>query len=241
MGSKKEGLKKYINRGKREEREDGSITYDNFTNGWENSYACILRFKHREEHCDAPASHKEDNIDIGYWLKRQKEQKKDGKLDPIYQQRLEDIGVRWYVQDCSQGCIPKYGKWGSAYSSLVQFRKPERHLNIKPSYRDNGIYLYAWLCLQRKEKKERHLDSTYLQRLEDIGVARDKRSERWGKAYLSLIKFKERERHCNVERDHIENGIHLHKWLYWQRKKKKEGHLDSTCQQLLENIGIIWG
>jgi hypothetical protein len=47
----------------------------------------------------------------------------------------------------------------------------------------------------------------------------------WDKNIILLIKYKDREGHCNVPERHKEDGKNLGHWLGKQRGDKKEEHL----------------
>lgn len=84
------------------------------------------------------------------------------------------------------------------------------------------------------------LDSISQQNAEDIGGACDSRSDKWEYAFSLVLKFKQREGHCNVPSRHIEDGIHLGDWLQYQKRRKRSGRLDPIHRQRLTAIGVAW-
>ena len=62
----------------------------------------------------------------------------------------------------------------------------------------------------------------------------------WGENIELLIEYKEREGHCNVPRDHKEEGKKLGLWLKNQRQDKKRVTLDIVKVKQLEDLGIVW-
>ena len=59
----------------------------------------LMLFRDREGHCDVKVEHVEDGWKLGNWLRDQREAKKRGTLDEIRQERLEEAGVAWDLQD----------------------------------------------------------------------------------------------------------------------------------------------
>jgi predicted helicase len=62
----------------------------------------------------------------------------------------------------------------------------------------------------------------------------------WDKMYELLLVYNNREHHCNVGRNHKEDGKNLGIWLDTQRSNKKKGKLNAEKEQQLEEIGVVW-
>jgi len=60
---------------------------------WVNNYRLLVKFQRREGHCHVPQSHKEDGMNLGFWLKNQRRRKTKGKLESTCEKQLEEIGV----------------------------------------------------------------------------------------------------------------------------------------------------
>jgi len=68
----------------------------------------------------------------------------------------------------------------------------------------------------------------------------DQCSKRWKNMYTILVRYKERKGHCNVPREHKEDGQSIGQWLNTQRKDKKKGAIDAIKEQKLEDLDIVW-
>jgi hypothetical protein len=79
--------------------DDGEniLTLDVHQLRWEEKYLLLKRFNEREGHCTVPRSHKEDGVNLGFWVSNQRQLKKTGKLDPYRRTILEAIGFEWRV------------------------------------------------------------------------------------------------------------------------------------------------
>mmetsp|Transcript_30835 Transcript_30835/g.31347 ORF Transcript_30835/g.31347 Transcript_30835/m.31347 type:complete len:166 (+) Transcript_30835:348-845(+) len=84
------------------------------------------------------------------------------------------------------------------------------------------------------------LDTDKQKQLEDLGVVWDLFNHQWENYFNLLVKYKEREGHCNVPQSHEEDGENLGTWLNKQRGLMNKGKLDTVKQKLLEDIGVVW-
>ena len=60
---------------------------------WEQGFAALLKFKHREGHCRVPIQHREGNFRLGYWVSTQR--RKRTELPALRKRRLNKIGFVW--------------------------------------------------------------------------------------------------------------------------------------------------
>jgi hypothetical protein len=86
-------------------------------------------------------------------------------------------------------------------------------------------------------------------RKEDLSVERKKRLDRigfvwswrdfaWQRGFAALLKFKRREGHCRVSRQHREDNYRLGDWVAVQRSKRDA--LSPQRRRRLDNIGFEW-
>lgn len=211
--------------------EDIDVMWEILPDKGKNMYQLLVQFQQREGHCNVPIRHKEDEVSLGSWLRKQRSKKKEGKLDRTLERRLEEMGVIWDVIS---------GQWEKNYRLLVQFQQREKNCNVPYHHTVDGINLGTWLSTQRHEKKRGKLDRSLEKRLDEIGVVWDLLSEQWEKNYRLLVRFQQREGHCNIRQTCKEDNICIGKWLYNQRQLKKEGKLDCNLQKRLEEIGVVW-
>jgi hypothetical protein len=60
---------------------------------WEQGFAALSRFKHREGHCRVPIQHREGDFRLGYWVSTQRRKRTD--LPDVRKRRLKKIGFVW--------------------------------------------------------------------------------------------------------------------------------------------------
>lgn len=78
-------------------------------------------------------------------------------------------------------------------------------------------------------------DSIYVEAIERLG-------EPWHEWFGRLAKFKEREGHCRVPKDHLEDGLALGNWVRRQRQDGSDmvASLSESRIKLLDELGFIW-
>jgi hypothetical protein len=198
---------------------------------WERMFALLEQFNEREGHCNVPQLHKEEDVNLGLWVSRQRNAKKGGKLDTACERHLEKLGIVWDVLD---------DNWERMFALLVQYKEHEGHCNVPLHHEEKEGNLGVWVSVQRIAKKGGRLDVTREQRLEKLGIAWDIYGDQWEQMFALLEQFKDREGHCNVPQTHKEKSVNLGWWVLSQRKVKKGGSLDVTREQRLEKLGIAW-
>jgi helicase associated protein len=60
---------------------------------WEQGFAALLKFKHREGHCRVPIQYRQGNFRLGYWVSTQR--KKRTELPDARKRQLKKIGFVW--------------------------------------------------------------------------------------------------------------------------------------------------
>jgi len=214
-----------------ERLEDIGVIWDLCKEKWKNNYLLLVKFQQREGHANVPSKHKEEGVQLGKWLETQRQQKKKGELDISLEERLEEVGVIWDIFK---------EQWDSRYRLLAKFHQREGHTNVPHRHREEGVNLGVWLSSQRYKNRKGKLDISLKKRLEDIGFIWNILKDQWENYYRLLVKFQQREGHANVPSRHREEGVNLGHWLDGQRRQKKEGELDASLEERLEEVGVRW-
>lgn len=194
----------------------------------------LMLFRDREGHCDVKVEHVEDGWKLGNWLRDQREAKKRGTLDEIRQERLEEAGVAWDLQD---------QKWERMFQLLKKYKQREGHCHVLQRHKEGneGENLGTWLNTQRMKKKAGKLKAARERQLDRLGIDWDPSSQKWERMFQLLLEFKEREGHCDVSVRHKEKDENLGTWLSTQKKFKRNGTLDAYRQSRLETAGVELG
>eukprot|EP00980_Cylindrotheca_fusiformis_P017868 scaffold5657_cov97-Cylindrotheca_fusiformis.AAC.1 len=191
----------------------------------------LLQFQQREGHCLVPQNHIEDGARLGSWLESQRRLKRTGKLGSHRIQILEEAGVAWDPRDV---------QWNQMFKLLLQYKDREGHTQVPRNHQEEGQNLGIWLVTQRVAKRGGALKLDRQDRLEKAGVVWDPHPHQWESMLDRLLQFQQREGHCLVPRNHIEDGARLGSWLESQRRLKRTGKLGSHRIQILEEAGVAW-
>ena len=210
---------------RRRRLDEVGFIWDPIGQQWEEGFTALLVFKQREGHCNVPLKYKRGGFGLGGWVSSQRIGK--GSLSPERCQRLDEIGFVW---------DPKGQQWEDAFAALVRFKEREGHCLVARDHQEGDISLGQWVSDQRKG---RELTAEHRQRLDEIGgFVWNVLEHRWENAFAALVRFKEREGHCDAPKRHKEGDQNLGMWLADQRKGK--GSLSPERRQRLDAIGITW-
>ena len=174
--------------------DDLGFSWDPLSDKWEENFALMEHYAHREGHANVPQDHVEDGIKLGRWLEWQRRTMRDGTLDESHADRLEALGVSW---------DPFFDQWEHHFDLLRQFKAREGHCNVAfdhqeessipvsliggsggtssgaDAYETNNddeefgivkVKLGHWLGNQRQLAKRDRLDKDREERLTRIGV-----------------------------------------------------------------------
>jgi hypothetical protein len=77
------------------------------------------------------------------------------------------------------------------------------------------------------------------ERLDELGFGWDPPHEAgWAEGFRYLTIYKEREGHCRVPLNHMEDGFRLRGWVNKQRQNKQ--NLSEARRQQLNELGFVW-
>lgn len=136
--------------------------------------------------------------------------------------------------------------WEHYYEAAEIYYKQNADLDIPNSYvTENGLTLGTWLLTQRRVytgKIEGSLSQEQIQKLEAIGMQWENRNDRkFCQGYNALKKYREQNGDTDVNvRFVTEDGFALGRWASNLRLAYKDGTLNKTRIEQLEEIGMIW-
>ena len=208
------------------EKLDGlGFVWDRHSTMWESGFNALHTYKDREGHCRVPQTHIEDGFRLGSWVTTQRTHK--SKLTENRISQLNELGFLW---------DPLTEKWETGFKALLSFKEREGHCNVDRNHIENAYRLGQWVITQRASKTK--LSDDCLKRLNKLGFVLKPHDELWETGFNSLMKFKEREGHCKVQGNHIEDGYRLGQWIDKQRQKKSK--LSEDRIQRLDLLGFVW-
>lgn len=132
--------------------------------------------------------------------------------------------------------VDKLGmSWDEWYGRLRKYKEREGHCLVPATYAEDGFRLGGWVNAQRQNKK---ISIERRERLNALGFVWRPFDSAWEMNFAALIQFKNREGHCRVPQDRIENGISLGTWVSNQRAKRKKMSIE--YRQRLDDVGFVW-
>ena len=122
----------------------GWVWEKKYEGAWDDGYARLQAFVHREGHSRVPGSYREDDgYALGVWVATQRNARKKGRLADVRARRLEAL-PRWAWD-------PYEADWREGLAALEEFVEREGHTHVPVAWRENGYRLGQWLRVQRRE------------------------------------------------------------------------------------------
>ncbi len=208
---------------------------------WEEMFAALVQYKKKNNDCDVPKEYPA-NPQLGTWVAKQRNTKKQGKLSAARIGRLEALGFVW---------DPLEAAWEEMFTALVEYKGKNNHCNVPQGHPENP-QLAHWVNNQRQRKgllsegriqrvvKNRgQLSEGRIRRLEALAFVWDPHEATWEEMFAALVEYKGKNNRCNVPRGHPENP-QLGRWVAKQRHTKKQGTLSTARIGRLEALGFVW-
>jgi uncharacterized protein CbrC (UPF0167 family) len=140
-------------------------------------------------------------------------------------------------------------QWEKHYQELLNFNERHGHCNVPHTY-DANLSLARWAKRQRYqytrklEQKQSCLSDARQQKLDAVGFAWDLQTMAWQERFDELVKFKQKNGHCNVPSRFRENPA-LGMWAKTQRQQYNfylsnpfSSRLTPERFELLTNLGF---
>jgi len=201
------------------------FVWDQLEERWYIGFNALSYFKKREGHCRVPAKYVDSDFRLGRWVMVQREFRKAGRLSEERIKKLTSLGFIWEARDNS---------WEENYSLLQQFKDREGHVQVPQDHIEEGVSLGRWVSKQRSRNQQ--LTADRRKKLETLGFTSQPLEENWEEGYNALVRFKSREDHVRVSRDHLEDGFKLGSWLQTQRARRE--NLSPERLQKLQSVGF---
>ena len=186
---------------------------------------------------------------LGFWISRQRQSYKMGKLNKEQIELLEKIGMRF---ENRRNII----NWEEYYKLAKAYYNKNNNLEIPRSFKtidgktydENGHNLGFWIINQRQAYKNRKLSKEKIALLEKIGMrfSSDNREKEWMKNYGLAEAYFNKNNNLEISQSfktldgktYDENGYKLGFWINTQRKAYKNRELNKERIELLEKIGM---
>ena len=218
---------------RRELLDEIEFCWDVLESRWQERYQELKAHWKQYGHCFL--TRRTANRQLMAWANTQRIEYKKGDIKPRRKELLEEIGFTWDVS---------VARWEYNFDLLKTFVEREGHCDVPNRHEEDGEPIGDWLAKQRTKFRKKTLKTSRQKRLEELGATWDviesAKDKLWMSRFDLLVKFKEREGHCNVPSKHVEDGEKLGEWLVAQRAAYKKGELDPERQRRLEELGVAW-
>jgi len=197
--------------------------------------AALARYVGREGHARVPAKRQVDGLELGQWVRIQRQRYKTKRLERSRIAELEAFpGWSW---------APDEDRWQANFSAMQAFAEREGTSAVPHSHDEAGVAIGKWAAYQRRLHRLGRLSSEHVHRLEQLpGWKWDSRRDQLWEANLRLLRrFANREGHARVPSDYVEGGVRLGGWVGHQREDHAAGRLDPLREASLERVsGWTW-
>ena len=131
---------------------------------WKDYYKLLQNYIEREGDALVLNNHKEDGESLGFWVSRQRDNYKKGKLS---QERIDKLMLyenKGWIWDAN---IRRGGdKWEYTYKIFQNYIEREGSARVKPNHKEGGRNLYNWTKNQRKFYRNGELSQERIDKLE---------------------------------------------------------------------------
>ena len=199
---------------------------------WTYNYNLLKEYYNEYGNIDIPTNYVVNNVKLGFWLARQKNLYREGKLSEDKIELLNQLKIEWDKKS-------ELG-WNAYYSLLKKYYDKNKNIEVPVGYVVNGLNLDAWLNRQKNFYKEKTLSDEKIKLLNDIGIVWSKREKNWKKNYELLKKYYDEHGDINIPVDYEVDDVNLRDWLDRQREAYRKNNLNKEWINLLNKLGMIW-
>jgi hypothetical protein len=210
---------------------------------WNLRFHQLAEYKLAHGNCNVPQNHGPSLLQLGQWVRRQREVNRQKQLTPEREEKLNSIGFTWKVRKTTL-LKRKVGlgrtDWNTRFEQLEEYKKASGDCNVHIS-RHNDKKLKNWAAVQREAKKHFLLSEEREAKLNSIGFVWniDCYAEFWAVRFQQLLEYKEAAGDCNVPQRFSRNP-QLGEWVLKQRKNSNNKLLTKERWTKLDSIGFDW-
>jgi hypothetical protein len=131
-------LRRYVTPERKARLDTIGFVWDEVEEKWELGFEALLAFRVREGHCRVPSRHVEGEINLGIWVRGQRENVM--VLSADHKARWDEIGFVWK---------PVKEGWEQGFAALVKFKQREGHCRVPAVHEEEKFRLGVWVGRQR--------------------------------------------------------------------------------------------
>jgi hypothetical protein len=197
---------------------------------WNMIFMELVEYKEKNGHCNFPTT----NGSLGRWISRQRALFTSKKLKADRYEKL--VGIGFAFENAKVATDNE--KWNILFMELVEYKEKNGHCNFP--IKKNGP-LGHWVKKQRIFFRSKKLKADRYEKLVGIEFAfEDARfaneNAKWNRRFMELVKYKEKNGHCNVPRRNGSFG----EWINHQRTSFTSKKLKEDRYEKLVGIGFVF-
>lgn len=196
----------------------------------ERGLLAAQEFHRQHGHLTVPCNHVVNGVDLYVYLAHQRRRDKQGKLPAEVKAELTRMGLRF---DAKSGVT-----WPDAYQFAVTYHQEHHHLRVPRGATVGDFDLYAWVCLQRQQRRAGKLKPDQIAKLDALDMIWDIDQAKWDHNFAAAMAFAKREGHLKPRPGHREGDVRLYAWLGHQLKLYRDGRLTTERAHRLISIGM---
>ena len=196
---------------------------------WNKRFMELVEYEGKNGHCNVP----QRNGTLGRWISRQRNLFRCKELKADRYEKLVGVGFAFEDQKFAIG----NERWNILFMELVEYKEKNGHCNLSSK---NGT-LGGWISTQRNLFRSKKLKADRYEKLVGFGfvfenakVATD--NEKWNKRFMELVKYKEKNGHCNIPIINVSLGS----FISDQRRLFRSKKLKEDRYEKLVDIGFAF-
>ena len=199
------------------------------TSLWDAKYAALCRFVAVNTRMPFK-SERVDDVQIGWWVSKQRTAYAKGKLSAERIALLERVpGWMWRINDTPENA------WNTAYAALCRFVAVNTRV---PTFNERvgDMRIGWWISKQRTAYAKGKLSAERIARLERVpGWTWDVLNDAWNTAYTILCRFVAVNTRMPFQSERVYD-VRIGEWINTQRQMYKKGKLSAERIALLDRV-----
>ena len=214
----------------------GMIWETKYEKQWNDAFQALCDYYRKNGTFEMPAAYKtESGIQLGRWIRRQRDFYEQGRISEDHIAKLREIGFT----------LEKSDPWEEKYQLAKAYFEEHGNLNVPAKYVLNGVWLSKWLNEQKliaEGKRKKQLTSEQLAKLEAIGFryGTSLYEEQWNERYEMAKAYFEKHGDLNIPKSYTVGDFQLGIWIRQQKAQYRDGNMSADHKERLTAVGMDW-